>query len=389
MEPGLDYFTDAGGAIDSLVRWDWRGFAANPPLMGPASLYLRAPFVWPVFAESEQVVYMAGALPCLAAVVALGFYLRRRMLALAKPEHAATLVAVLCLLNPGTFRSIHWGHPEELLAGALCVGAVLAGIRSRTVLAGLWLGLALATKQWAVIAILPTLLALDTGWRSRAGAAALAFAIVATLYAPMVIGNPGRFSDTQTTAANVSADAGGSATEVGVANVWWPTASKKSDEERRASVSGFAYKQPATVGRLTHPLAVLAGVPLAFVFWRRRRPVEAALGLLALAMLLRCVLDPWNNDYYHAPFLLGLLAWEGIARDGWPRLTLFASAALVVCFPPSARSMTELSADAAWVTIPYLIWALPLAGYLAVAVLFPEWLERRRAAWTRTTVQVK
>ena len=60
-------------------------------------------------------------------------------------------------------------------------------------------------------------------------------------------------------------------------------------------------------------------------------------------MLARCLLDPWNIDYYHAPFLLALLSWEALARDGWPRVTLFAGAALALTFPASIDSMTAMT----------------------------------------------
>jgi hypothetical protein len=96
------------------------------------------------------------------------------------------------------------------------------------------------------------------------------------------------------------------------------------------------------------------------------------LGLFALLMLLRCLLDPWNNDYYHAPLLLSLLAWEALGRDGWPRLTLFAGAALAVTFPASLDSMSALSADSLRTCVTYLAWALPLAGWLAMT-LFAPW----------------
>ena len=61
--------------------------------MGNFSLLLRAPFVALVFEQSESTDYWIGALPCLAAVLALAIVLRRRMIALGKPAAAATLVA--------------------------------------------------------------------------------------------------------------------------------------------------------------------------------------------------------------------------------------------------------------------------------------------------------
>jgi hypothetical protein len=366
---GLDYFADAAFPIDALARGDLRGFAANPALMGDFSLFLRAPFVWLVFDQDLSVVYLAGALPCLAALVALALYLRRRVLARGLPVAAALLVAMLAVLNPGTFRSLHWGHPEEILAGTLCVGAIVAATRGRGLPAGVLLGLAVATKQWAVIAIIPTLLA-ATRHRVRlslvAGALASAIALPALLLQPQAV--------VGTHAAIVRAQP-----VAGPANVWWPLSTPRTAVERKAGAPGFAAKVPSWIGTLSHPLIVLLGVPLGWLFWRRRERLGRydALGLFALLMLLRCLLDPWNNDYYHAPMLLSLLAWEALGRDGWPRLALFAGAALALTFPASADSMSALSADALRICVTYLAWALPLAAWLAMALFAP----RRLAGW--------
>ena len=371
MADGLDYFLDASFAIDALARGDLRGFATNPALMGDFSLFLRAPFVRLVFEQNLTVVYLAGALPCLGALVALAIYLRRRMRALGLPETAVLLVGLLAVFNPGTFRSLHWGHPEEFLAAALCVGAIIAATRERSLLAGLLLGLAVATKQWAAIAVIPTLLAASEH-RLRlilvAGALAGAIALPALLLAPQaVVGMHTSIVQAQPV--------------VSPPNVWWPFSTPRSAAERKLSAPGHGGKIPTWAGTLSHPLIVLLGIPLGWLFWRRRallRPQDA-LGLFALLMLARCLLDPWNIDYYHAPFLLGLLSWEALARDGWPRLTLFAGAALALTFPASIDSMTAMSAESLRYCVTYLVWALPLAGWLAMALFAPQRLKR----WTR------
>jgi hypothetical protein len=278
-------------------------------------------------------------------------------------------VSLLAVVNPGTFRALHWGHPEELLAGALCVGAIIAATRGRSLLAGVLLGLAVATKQWAVIAIIPTLLAAG-GHRIRlsvvAGALAAAIALPALLLAPQaVVGMQKSIAQAQPV--------------VTPANVLWPFSTPRTAAER-VGVPGFAEKIPTWLGTLSHPLIVLAGVPLGWLYWRRRARLspEDALGLFALLMLLRCLLDPWNIDYYHAPFLLSLLAWEALGRDGWPRVTLFAGAALAVTFPASLDSMSQMTAESLRYCVTYLAWALPLAGWLGMALFAPpRWLERR------------
>ncbi len=368
VSDGLDYFFDASFPIDALARGDLAGFAATPALMGDFSLYLRAPFVRLVFGESLMVVYLVGALPCLAALVAVALYLRRRMRALGLPEAAVLLVALLAVFNPGTLRSLHWGHPEEFLAAALCVGAILAALRERTLLAALMLGLAVATKQWAVIAIVPTLLA-ASGQRIRllfvAGALAVAIALPALVLSPQsVIATHSSLVQAQPVASPP--------------NVWWLISTPRTTTEREAGAPGFAAKIPQWAGTLSHPLIVLLGVPLGWLFWRRRAQLTPAdaLGLFALLMLARCLLDPWNNDYYHAPFLLSLLAWEALARDGWPRVTLFAGAALALTFPADIDSMSALSADSLRYCLTYLVWALPLAGWLSMALFAPRRLER-------------
>ena len=368
---GLDYFVDASFPIDMLARGDLSGFAATPALMGDFSLYLRAPFVRLVFDQSLTVVYLAGALPCLAVVVAVALYLRRRMRALGLPEAAVMLVALLAIFNPPTFRALHWGHPEEILAAGLCVGAVIAATRGRSLLAGLLLGLAVATKQWAVIAVIPTLLAASEQ-RIRlllvSGAIAAAIAMPALALAPKaVVASHATIVNAQPVASPP--------------NVWWLISTPRTAAERKYSSPGFAAKIPAWAGTISHPLIVLVGIPIGWLFWRRRaqlRP-EDALGLLALLMLARCLLDPWNFDYYHAPFLLALLAWEALARDGWPRVTLFAGAALALTFPASIDSMTALTENSLRVAVMYLSWALPLAGWLTMALFAPQ----RLARWTQ------
>ena len=368
---GLDYFTDASFAIDELARGNLAGFAQNPALMGDFSLFLRAPFVWLVFEQHLTVVYLVGALPCLAAVAALGWYLRSRMLALGRPALAALLVGLLAVLNPGTLRALHWGHPEEFLAGALCVGAIIAATRRRSLLAGLLLGLAVATKQWAVIAVIPTLLA-ACDHRIRlllvSGAVAGAIALPNLLLAPQsVVGMHTSLAQAQPVASPP--------------NVWWPISTPRTAAERRESSKGFGAKIPAWAATLSHPLIVLLAVPLGWLFWRRRAQLAAhdVLGLFALLMLARCFLDPWNIDYYHAPFLLALLSWEALARDGWPRMTLFAGVALTLTFPATIDSMSQMSAESLRYCATYLVWALPLAGWLSMALFAP----RRLESWTQ------
>ena len=362
MEPGLDYFQDAGGAIDALVRGDLDGFFAGQPLMGSFSLLLRAPFVALVFHQSESTVYLAGALPCLLATLALGTALARLAAEHGQPVAVQGVVAGLATINPVTFKALHWGHPEELLTAALCVGAVLAATRQRAVLAGLLLGLAVASKQWAVIAVLPALLAAPEG-RLHLGAVAAVTTSLLTL--PMMLGDPGQFQSV--TESATGAISGGSQTTPW--NIWWVLA-----ESTDASGGDTRFVGPGWVARVSHPAIVAVGAALAFLLWRRRerRPDDALL-LLALAFLLRCLLDNWNIDYYHAPFLLSLLAWEVLRRPGLPYLSMAVIGAISISFWPTfTQAFKDSAPHAATLNAVYLAWTLPLAAYLSFQLYAPR-----------------
>ena len=151
---------------------------------------------------------------------------------------------------------------------------------------------------------------------------------------------------------------------------------------------GERYMAPAWAATPSHPLIVLLPIPLAALLWRRRdRRAAAALLLLALLFLLRCLLDNWNNDYYHAPFFLSLLAWETVRRPGVPQLSLGVAILLGLSFwPEQTRIFAQSVAGSPLLFAFYAAWALPLAALLAVALYRPGALRqyhRRRGAPAR------
>ena len=364
---GADYPHDGGPPIRALLDGDASAFFAQQPLMGTFSLLLRAPFaaLSSLGDGSELLVYRLGSFACLLAAALLAVYLFRLMGERGQPLLARVTVAALCLLNPMTADALRWGHPEEMLAGALCVAAVILAAHRGWLAAGIVLGLALSTKQWAVIAVIPALLAARRDRIRLLGAAA---GMAALLTLPLVLGDPGEFI-----VRNQSALIAG--TDIPSVSVWWPLADTTErtvfDGVERVTVQ--SYSLPSWLFPVTHPLIVLMPLPLGFLFWRRRRELRAedALGLLALLFLLRCVLDPVNIGYYHVPFLLALGAYEGLRRRGLPVLTMLAATALWITF----AHVQELRDE--WLTWGvYMAWSLPLAGLLTVLVLAPRSRER-------------
>lgn len=355
-----DYAFDAGPAMDALVHGRISGFFAAQPLMGLLSLLVRLPFEAAATAvdAGQLAVYRVGAYPCLLAAGAIGLALDRTLAARQRQTLERAAVLALCVANPMTFQALRFGHPEEVLGGALCVAAVWLAARNRPLAAGLALGAALATKQWAVLAVLPALLVAPTGrWRLAATAGALAVA----LWLPMALGNSEALVD-----RNAEADA---THWVHPTTVWWLLAS----DEGRAVNDGVetvvvTRKLNGSIAHAPRPAILLAGALLTLLAWRRRGRLQPsdALGLLALVLLARCVLEPANVGYYHVPFLLALTGWEALRRDGLPLVSMLSALALYLQYRQFPSREPELT------NALYLAWTVPLGTWLALVTLAPD-----------------
>ena len=372
-----DYPFDGGPSVDALADGQVREVLAHPAAMGSVSVILRAPLVALTRAGGmgELGAYQAGAIACLVVTALVAVWLAARAAAVDRSRVAVALVVLLAVANPASVAAVRFGHPEESLAAALCVLAVLLARRDRTVAATVALGLAIATKQWAVVAIVPTLLA--TPSRSRLLLLGLAGGIAAALTIPVVLVDPATFSQV----SHSIASSGSSVTR----STWWFFASKPDAVEIRhlaGEPSTFTmYRSPAWLTGLAHPLIVGLGIPLGLlVLWRRgSRSRDAALPLLALLFLLRCTLDPIDNSYYHLPLLLALLAWETTATDRTvPVVTLLAMMGHWLMFdlvepavsPPAA---SRLYATLTLILAAYLVRALGLFPPVSRSLRYGEW----------------
>jgi len=351
--PGCDY---AAPPIAALLHLDLSRLFAVQPMMGSFSLLLRVPaaLVAKLVAGGDLLwQYRLGAFVCLLGPAVLGVALVRRMHGGVLPKLA---VLALCVANPLTFAALHWGHPEEPLAGALCVGAVLLAGDRRPLAAGVVLGLAFATKPWAWLA-LPAVLLAAAGCRRTILAAALGVGGALTL--PMLLGDPSRFLH-QVGAFSV--------VDTGVTpfNVWWGFA-HQGGEATVGGSAGATWSIPATLASITHPLVILVALALSALAFHRRRPPqpERALQLLALLLLLRCLLDPLSISYHHAPFLLALIASEAVRRS-W--LLPFASLSVSAIVWAMTRYVLPLD-DPDLAGRVYLGWSLPAALYLGMSAL--------------------
>jgi Glycosyltransferase family 87 len=366
-----DYDSEARPAFDALYVGHFSQFLHLAPVYG-GSLLLRAPFVLipRLWGGGELSIFRAAAAPCLAAAAVLGVWLASQLRAGNRRRFEAVLALLLCVANPITFTALRYGHPEELLGGVLCVAAVLAATRDRPIWAGVLLGLAVANKDWALLAVGPVLIALpDRRPRALLAAAGVAAAVLA----PFLLADSSGF-----------AGQAKSATQTGALfnpwQVWWFLGSHAHPVLNASGTVRVGYRvPPGWVESVAHPLIIAITVPLTLVcVWLRRRggyrPAHEALLLLVLVLLLRFVLDPWDISYYPLPFLLALLVWETLAHDRLPVLALVGSFAAWFALQDTSSATLKLSPDMQ--SLVFLAFVIPATVAIALALYVPGLSER-------------
>jgi hypothetical protein len=321
-----DWPFDSWPAITALEHGHPGDYLSAKAMMGIFSTLVQTPFAAAAGAGSQLTVYKLASLPCVLAAGALGIYLA----SLARRRGVSAVgqwsIAGLCVVNPLTLAALQGGHPEEILTAALAVGAVAAAADGRRVWAAILLGLALASKQWAVIAILPTLMALP-GRRFSVAVGALAIAAAFTL--PPLIVAPQTFGEVHDNAANTGR-------AITPESIWYPLASVKTEvvAKQPEVLVARVHTAPAPVGALSHPLIVLLAFALPLLLARSRGGFQLdggdAMALLALLALLRCALDPVDNIYYLEPLLLALLGWDALSSRSLPVRSLLGVAAALM-----------------------------------------------------------
>jgi hypothetical protein len=371
-----DYESEARPAFDALTHGHLENFLRLAPAYG-GSLIERAPFalIPGLWGGGALAVYRSVALPCLFAAALLGIWLVARMRSEGRPRFARALALAVCVANPLTLRALELGHPEELLGACLCVAAVLLAASDRPLWAGLVLGLAVANKEWALLAAGPVLLALPA--RRRLPCAAAALAATGVVLAPLLLVHDGGFS------ATVKASASPGTALFHPWQIWWFFGHRLADTPGAPASVALGYRvAPAWIGSLTHPLVLLAGLTLTVGLWLQRRvdaarnrssargvrlDARSALLALALLMLMRCLLDTWDTGYYLLPFLFALLAWE--TRGAVARPPALAAGASVLGYVSFVWLSNHASPDVQ--AASFLIWSLPLAALLALALFRP------------------
>jgi Glycosyltransferase family 87 len=335
-----DFYLEAFPAYKLLMAGDVHGYLQHLPGYTGFALAIGAPasLLTSLLGGAETMVFRLCALPGLVALAGLAVALAGR----ARLAHLRgwPLVLLLTAAGPLVLQTLKYGHPEDLLATAAAVGAVLVARDGRPTAAGLLLVVAVLAKQWAVLAIGPALLAAPAGhWRIAVIAALGSVAIVGAemLYHPLARGG-------LTSTADLFHPH----------QVWWPFGVAAPPE---FTAAGHGVRtSPDWLRPITHPLIVALALPLTLAAWRRPdRSADDAFALLALLFLARCALDPWNLVYYHLPLVTALIAWEVRRGRDWPLLGLATSAAAWLSFVTVDDHTSDLP------FLVYMAWTIPLA----------------------------
>jgi hypothetical protein len=374
VEIWRDFFNEAGPAVEHLLGGNLQGFLTLTPIYG-GSLLLGSPALALGGAlDGLNGAYRLEVLFCAITIATLALALARIQRSEGRPALSRWLLIGLLVASPASDWAVKYGHPEELLTTALCVGGMLLVVRGRITMGAILLGLAVASKQWALLA-LPIALAV-TPREQRIRLSVLAGCAALALFAPLALSNTSHF-----VAANKSLAS--AAVFFRPQQIWWTL---HLDYLRHLGGTFYERAPIALVARYSRPLTVLSTILLGVAYWLRRRQLQPSDALLALAlvMLLRGMLDPWNEIYYQLPFLVSLGAWEVCSGRRTPLFTLAASILVWLSFEP-----VNFTYSGDITSLFYLLWALPAAmlmGWRSLRLPRPG-LTRTRYATTVSSLE--
>jgi hypothetical protein len=369
-----DYELEAEPSLQALREGDLQGFLTLAPVYG-GSLVMRAPFALlpNLWGGGDLALFRSVAVPCLLAAAILAVFLWRRSQRLGQSPITSWIALLLVAANPLTLRALEIGHPEELFGAVLCVAAALAAGARRPLVAGVLLGLAIANKPWALIAVVP-LLAILPERRPRMLASAGATTLLVML--PLLIGGDA--------VQETRAVAGSGGFIFQPWQIWWflgehgetVTGIYGSYPDHRNLPTWLAGNERKLV------LAIVVGASLLLLPRVRRRGWPDGLLMLAFAFHLRCLVDTWNISYYAVPFVIALVTWELHAFRRPPVLSLAVTLwawFTLVWLPPHALPDVQ--------ALAYLAWSVPLTGLLAARLIWGERLHLEPAldGWTSPT----
>lgn len=281
--------------------------------------------------------------------------------------------------SPAAYWALRIGHPEEVLATGLLLGAVVAAARERPIIAGILLGIA-GGKAWPLVAAVPILALFLPNTRRTLLFCAATLATLLAIYVPSLAVN---------TVPVQALTNLGTAAIWNVGQVFWWF----GDPIPLSNVALQTVPQPRVgagwAGELSHPLILGLGTAIGLVWLMTRASLingrmslsllrrdgrtrslpesahlaGAALLVMAGILYARCYLDTWNVPYYLLPGLvLGIIGEALLGR--WPVMGMVAAGLMWHFHAPG--DLTVRTAPDLY-TAMYLSWTIPFSlAYMAM-----------------------
>jgi hypothetical protein len=318
---------NAGPGIEALLHGSVSGYIAHQPIVGLPSILLRLPFVAVASALGASALgtYQVGAVICLLPLILCGTWLVAQPDLSTKQRLVRFLAVVLVLQSPITLNALTAGHPEGLLSKTLATVAVLMAMRGRARWAALTLGLAISTKETALIAVLPVMIALPG---RRREAAAVAGGVVFLLCGLVWLSDPDAFIR--------SLHGEGATRYLTPFSLLWPVSAPLHVGDQLS----VARVMPANLTRTPASALTLLGALALTAPWLvralRRGATIDPLALLLLMALLRCACDSTHEAYYWVTLLIPMATWEAL-RNRIPANTLLLSLSVLIIYASLGR----------------------------------------------------
>lgn len=375
-----DYEAEMLPASQLLIDGDIVGFMSRLPWYSGAAI-LEAPLTYiggQLPGDRDLWAWRFQAIPGVLMLTGIGMALGLRVASDRSSPRATVMGVVIATCIAGTpvaALALEMGHPEELLVTGLVVVSVFMVESGRPTAAAVVLGVALASKPWAALA-LPILL-LDCQLRASIQRLLVAALVSLALLLPVVAATG--ISDGLGVVAAPTATGG----IFKPANLFWfagPTNPRWGAEVvapvNSPGAGDWSQRlEPDWVRAVSRPAILLVAVVALVMFRRSRADFESNDMFLFLATIFwwRCLLDTWNNAYYGLVAIVLIAVWQANRRE-FPVGAIAITLATWISFQQVPG--VSMSPDVG--TVVYLAWAVPVGLIMAQWICAPEASRRTR-----------
>lgn len=337
------------GATDAVIRGDLAAVYDHDYTSAPGYPLLAAPFVAALRpALSSSAHFWVGVAATLA-VAPAGVFAGRRLGMPARSRREAALVVWLVFLPPLAGGVLEFFHPQDALALAALLVSVGLAAEGRWTAAGRWFGLTLVLRHWALLALLPAIVAAPRGRRARLAATAAAVFVVGSL--PVLLTDPDPFLRMLRAPWDVTVTF-------------------------RSWIASYGPSEPALRRLIVRGAPLVGATAVALLVWWRRAPGmsgDRLWGLAVAALAFRPLFEGAIFLYYLAPLAALLVVWDAARSERLAAAPAWVVTFLLFYYAPLDLTYTaDLRPQGFWETEVFALALVAVYGG-AVAVGLRPW----------------